>query len=40
MAEETLKGNHLFGDHLKIEVFDGIHEINTKFIKKISQEDS
>ena len=40
MTEETLKGNHLFGDHLKIEVFDGIHEVNTSFIKKISQEDS
>jgi len=39
-TEETLKGNHLFGNHLKIEVFDGIHEINTNFIMKISKENS
>ena len=39
-AEETLKGNHLFGNHLKIEIFDGIHEINTNFIMKISKQNS
>ena len=39
-TEETLKGNYLFGNHLKIEVFDGIHEINTNFIMKISKENS
>lgn len=40
ITKETLKGNHLFGDLLKIEVFDGIHEINSKIIMKISKENS
>lgn len=36
-TEETLKGNNLFGKHLDIQVFDGIHEVNTNFINEISK---
>ena len=36
-TEETLKGTNLFGKHLKIQVFNGIHEVNTKYIMKISK---
>ncbi|MFT5076667.1 MAG: putative esterase [Saprospiraceae bacterium] len=36
-TEESLKGTKLFGDRLKVVVFDGIHEVNKDFIKKISQ---
>jgi predicted esterase len=36
-TEESLKGAKLFGDRLKVVVFDGIHEVNKDFIKKISQ---
>ena len=36
-TEETLKGTHLFGKHLKIQVFNGIHEVNTNYIMKISK---
>ncbi len=35
-TEEEIKGNRLFGNHLKIEVFDGIHEVNMDYIKEIS----
>ncbi|MGV6827931.1 MAG: alpha/beta hydrolase [Flavobacteriales bacterium] len=36
MTEETLKINKLFGNRLTIKVFDGIHEVNTKFILKLA----
>lgn len=36
-TEETLKGNHLFGKHLDIEVFEGVHEVNTDYIKELSE---
>lgn len=35
-TEEELKGNLLFGNHLNIEVFDGIHEVNMDYIKQVS----
>lgn len=34
--EELLKGKHLFGNHLNIHVFEGIHEMNTDFLTKLS----
>ncbi len=37
-TEEELKGSKLFKDRLKVEVFDGIHEVNKEFILKVSQE--
>lgn len=37
-TEESLKGTNLFGDRLQIEVFNGIHEVNTQFIEKTSKE--
>ena len=36
-TEEELKGSNLFKDRLKIEVFDGIHEVNQKFLLNISK---
>jgi predicted esterase len=36
-TEETIKGTNLFGKHLDIHVFDGIHEVNTDFIIKLSE---
>jgi predicted esterase len=36
-TEEHLKGSNLFQDRLKIEVFDGIHEVNREFLLKISK---
>ena len=36
-TEETLKGNYLFGKHLNIEVFEGVHEVNTDYIKELSE---
>lgn len=36
-TEETLRGNKLFGNRLSIHVFDGIHEVNTKFIADLSE---
>ena len=36
-TEETLKGNNLFGKHLNIVVFEGVHEVNTDFIKELSK---
>jgi len=36
-TEESLKGSKLFGNRLKIEVFDGIHEINTHFINQLGK---
>ncbi|MFK5983784.1 MAG: esterase [Flavobacteriaceae bacterium] len=36
-TEQQIIGNHLFGKQLHIEIFEGIHEVNTKFIKKISE---
>jgi len=36
ITEEELKGSKLFGKHLNVEVFDGIHELNTKYIKQLS----
>ncbi|WP_026450117.1 alpha/beta hydrolase [Aequorivita capsosiphonis] len=36
-TEEELKGSNLFQNRLKIEVFDGIHEVNREFLLKISQ---
>jgi len=35
-TEQLIIGNKLFEDQLEIEVFDGIHEVNTSFIKKLS----
>ena len=39
IIQETLKGNRLFGKYLKIEVFEGIHEINSDFIMRTSKEN-
>ena len=36
-SEEQLKGNKLFGNRLKIQVFEGIHEVNTPFLKQIAE---
>ncbi len=36
-TEETLKGTNLFGKHLDIQVFDGVHEVNTAFIMELSK---
>ncbi|MBK5213796.1 MAG: esterase [Flavobacteriaceae bacterium] len=36
-TKEELKGSNLFQDRLKIEVFDGIHEVNWEFLLKISK---
>ncbi len=36
-TKEQLKGNKLFGKHLSFEVFEGIHEVNTNFIKQVSE---
>lgn len=36
-TEEQLKGSKLFKRRLKIEVFDGIHEVNKEFLLKISR---
>ena len=35
-TEETLKGKKLFGDHLDIQVFEGIHEVNIEFLKSLA----
>ncbi|MBT8262454.1 MAG: esterase [Bacteroidia bacterium] len=35
-TEETLRGSNLFRDKLKIEVFDGIHEVSGEFLQKIA----
>ena len=35
-TEEELKGNKLFGKNLGFEVFNGIHEVNTKLIKQLA----
>jgi len=32
-TEEEIKGNKLFGNHLNIEVFNGVHEVNTEYFK-------
>jgi len=37
MTEQQIIGNHLFGKQLHIEVFEGIHEVNKTFIKKLSK---
>ena len=34
-TEETLKGNKLFTDRLKIVVFKGIHEVHISFLQKL-----
>jgi predicted esterase len=39
ITEEELKGNKLFGKRLKIEVFDGIHEVNTEFLLALSKKE-
>ncbi|HPE82697.1 MAG TPA: esterase [Aequorivita sp.] len=36
-TEEKLKGSRLFQSRLKIEVFEGIHEVNREFLLKISK---
>ncbi|MEM0516997.1 MULTISPECIES: alpha/beta hydrolase [Aequorivita] len=36
-TEEYLKGTNLFKDRLKIEVFNGTHEVNKPFLLKISE---
>lgn len=35
-TEQQLKGTALFGDRLRIDVFDGIHEVNEAFINRLS----
>ncbi|PKA84400.1 putative esterase [Ulvibacter sp. MAR_2010_11] len=35
-TEEALRGSALFGTKLKIEVFSGIHEVNTAFLTKLA----
>lgn len=35
-TEEQIKGTNLFNDRLEIKVFDGVHEVNRKFIKELS----
>jgi predicted esterase len=37
-TEEHLRGTQLFKERLKIEVFDGIHEVNTDLLLKISKQ--
>lgn len=34
-TEEQLKGSKLFKDRLEIHVFDGVHEVNPKFLREI-----
>lgn len=34
-TEQQIKGNSLFGNRLKVEVFDGVHEVNVGFIKSL-----
>ncbi|PHS68302.1 MAG: esterase [Flavobacterium sp.] len=36
-TEEEIKGNKLFSKHLNIEVFNGIHEVNTDYIRFLSK---
>ena len=36
-TEETLKGTNLFGKRLDIQVFDGVHEVNTGFLMGLSK---
>ncbi|MCF6306822.1 MAG: esterase [Flavobacteriaceae bacterium] len=36
-TEEEIKGNKLFGNHLNIKVFNGIHEVNTDYIRLLSK---
>lgn len=36
-TEEELKGGSLFGNRLRMEVFDGIHEVNKEFLLRISK---
>ena len=36
-TEEVLKGNNLFGNHLQIEVFKGIHEVDRDFIERLAK---
>ena len=36
-TEETLKGKSLFGNRLSIEVFQGVHEVNTSFINRLAE---
>ncbi|AFL82036.1 putative esterase [Aequorivita sublithincola DSM 14238] len=36
-TEEELKGSDLFQKRLKIEIFEGIHEVNREFLLKISK---
>lgn len=34
-TEQQLKGTELFGDRLNVEAFDGVHEVNTEFLKRL-----
>jgi predicted esterase len=34
-TEQQLKGSELFGDRLKVQIFDGAHEVNTSFINAV-----
>lgn len=36
ITEQQLKGTALFGNRLQVKVFDGIHEVNTPFLEKLS----
>ncbi len=36
-TEEEIKGNKLFGNNLNIKAFNGIHEVNTDYIKLLSK---
>lgn len=36
-TEETLKGKSIFGKRLDIQVFKGVHEVNTTFIRSLAE---
>lgn len=38
MTEEQLKATNLFSDRLSIQVFNGVHEVNTGFLKELAGE--
>jgi hypothetical protein len=38
MTEEQLKATNLFSDRLSVQVFDGTHEVNTRFLKELTGE--
>ena len=38
-TEEELKGSQLFEKRLRIEVFNGVHEVNKDFIYRLSEDN-